>query len=283
MSSLDEYQTAKIIARDIRMRRQVHRGAFVLVEGETDVLRFKKFFSDKVMFVSTFGKPKMLTVVEQFYEDGFEGVVGLVDSDFDRIEGTIKNHEGLCYSSYHDFDMDLICSNALTRYLDEVADKAKLTKIGGGDSVANIVIDLLSPISALRFANQRHSLRYNLQNIKHDDFCDGYSCDIDRLVDHVSSGRFNTAVHKKFLKEKIVESCCLDHSPLQLTSGHDFCAVLGIALRDKLGSRRIPQTLRGEVETHLRLTYDRADFEVSCVKSFCAKWQLENPSYILLN
>lgn len=264
------------------MRRQTHKGAFVLVEGRSDVLRFKKFFSQDAMFVPCHGKSMLLTVVEQFHEVGFEGLIGLVDSDFDRILETIKSCESLCYSAHHDFDMDVICSGALDRYLNEVADLKKLGSYRDTSVVIKFLMELIHPISSLRYVNQKYSLGYKLDNLSHYNFCDGHSLDLDRLIDDVSQGKFNAINHRAELKRKILEACDVQRSLAQLTSGHDLCAAIGIGLRNRLGSRSVPQTLRTEVEKHLRLTYDRDDFENCVVKTFCENWQKENSKYRLL-
>ena len=115
---IDEYD----IAEEVRLERCVHKGSFLLVEGDTDIKRFGKFIdSERCSFVNCHGKQKLIGAIKIIYDRGFSGVLGLADADFDRINNCLCEHEGVIYSSTHDFDLDWAAPAAIKTYLTAVS------------------------------------------------------------------------------------------------------------------------------------------------------------------
>ena len=113
-AGMDEYD----IVQEIRFERQVHKGSFLLLEGQDDLRRFTRFIDEKLCStVNCFGRPNLIEAIKLLYEDGFLGALGLADADFDRLTGDLETHEGIIYSDSHDFDMDWACEQTLHRYL----------------------------------------------------------------------------------------------------------------------------------------------------------------------
>jgi len=256
------------------MERQKHKGSFLLVEGSSDIKRLSGCVDESVCsYVNCAGKDNVVGAVELLYDDGILGVVGLIDADFDRIVGATVAQEGVVVSDGHDFDLDAALTPAIERYCGEVCDKAKLDASGGVHAVVQDLLAGLKPLSCLRLANQKYGLRYSLSDLRHDEFFDGSRIDIDRLVDHVSAGRFNTAEARARIR-KLIDTLANEELDLvQLTCGHDFCAALGIALRSRLGSRRPTQTWRTEIEMHLRLAYSLLDMAMTKAHKILREWE----------
>ena len=220
-----------------------------------------------------------MDTVFQLYEDGFPGVLGLIDADFDRITGKVVEHEGICISEYHDYDMDMVLSTALDKYLAEVAEKKIVELAAGVDRIRETIMNSIMPLSTLRYLNEINQLGYDLKKIAHQDFYDGKICDIDKMVDSVSFGKFQAAATREASKSQIVKTVGKDLPLNQVTSGHDFCAALGIALRSEIGNRRDQQTWRSEIELHLRLAYSVEEFQTSYLFQSIKSWEKENPPY----
>lgn len=267
------------------MERQIHKGSFILVEGETDELRIGKFIDKcSCSIIIAFGKSNIIQAIELLLDDGIPGCLGMMDADFDRVSGALPDDEGIILSQHHDFDLDVICSPALTRYLKEVADEAKLKAFGGSDGVLKYVAESIRALSAARWANQREKLKYRLKDMNVANFYDDAAINKAALIDEIFAGRNPSAEARDKLSALIDKYAKLNVDILQITCGHDFCAALGIALRNQLGSRLGPQSWRSEVELHLRLTYDRADFENSPTFAAIKSWEAENEPYqVLLN
>ncbi|UYO55693.1 DUF4435 domain-containing protein [Rhodopseudomonas palustris] len=269
------------IAQEIRQERQVHKGSFLLLEGERDIKRFGKFVDDdRCSIQNCFGRANLLKAIELLYEDGFLGVLGLADADFDRLDSCLVSHEGVIYSEAHDFDLDIARSDALQRYLLEVADQKKCEAVGDVDSICLNVMQACKPLSVLRYLNCIQSLGYKLSKIRHGEFSGCCSIDLDKLVDCVSQGKLSR--NKDTLKLLVAKHIQVDYDLFQLTNGHDFFALLGIFLRSQLGSRLDPQSWGSEVEIHLRLAFSEIDFVESSLFKDIIAWEVENKPYKIL-
>jgi hypothetical protein len=278
-AGMDEFD----IVQEIRFERQVHKGSFLLLEGPEDLLRFTRFTDEKLCStVNCFGRSNLINAIKLLYEDGFAGALGLADADFDRLTGQIEVHEGLIYSDTHDFDLDWVCQRTLHRYLQEVGDPGKCVAAGNAPGVIVLLLAATKPLSVLRYVNHHQNLRYRLSGVRHIEIVDNGVVEVDLLVKHVSQGAFGSKQNKQRLKQLIQGHLNSPYDPLQLTNGHDFLAMLGIALRDKLGKRLLPQTWQSEVQIHFRLAYSEEDFMRSGVFKAIVKWQENNTPYIIL-
>jgi hypothetical protein len=274
MQSIARHIDPPMIAAQIRMERQTHRGSFLLVEGSTDAKRIDKFV-DKVecSIVNCYGKSNVVETIELMQDIGLEDSLGLVDADFDRLNPSFTTDEGVVVSRFHDFDLDNALTGVIDRYLMEVAEEAKLAAQGGPRPCVERLMHSIKALSILRYANELRRLRYNLKRLSLEDFFDGETLDIDRMIDVVSVGAFGSREHKGDLRRHINDLMELDLDVLQLTNGHDFLAALGIALREQIGSRRIPQTWRSEVEMHLRFGLTAEDFATTAAYTEICEWE----------
>lgn len=282
MKSISKFVDGATLAAEVRMERQSHKGAFLLVEGATDARRLMQVVDEALCsFVVCFGKKNVIEAIESLYEDGHPGIVGAVDADFSRLDGSVSQHEGIIVSSLHDFDLEMVLTDVLRRYLGETCDDAKLQAWGGHSGIAPRLMLALRPLSILRFVNQKYRLRYSLTNVRHDEFFDGQDIDQDAMINSVSNGRLASNESNERLRSLMLAHQAVPGDLEQITSGHDFCAALGIALRHRLGSRREAQTWRSEVEMHLRLAFSIDDMATTKTYGAMKCWEEANPGYAL--
>lgn len=276
--SMDEYD----IAQEIRIERQIHKGSFLLLEGVKDIRRFSKFTDPGgCSTVNCYGRENLVGAIELLYEDGFLGCLGLADADFDRVLEQLKGHEGLIYSDTHDFDLDSACEEALTRYLAEVGDQKKCGEAGGTMEIAKSLMVDLKPLSALRFLNVKRNLGYSLTDVNHVQVCKNGRVNLGQLIEHVSTGQFANEARKTQLRNLITPMLAVEVDYAQFTNGHDFFALLGICLRDRLGGRLPPQSWGDEVEMHFRLAFSDDDFSRTGTFKAIRLWENENAPFVI--
>lgn len=283
MISISSIMDAHDIAQEIRLERQVHKGSFLLLEGLTDIKRFKKFIEqDDCSLVNCFGKKNLIGAIELLYDDGFPGALGLVDADFDRITNKLIDHEGIIFSNYHDFDLDWACCGIIDFYLEEVGDQAKCLDHGGGEEITEAIKNGLKPLSVLRFLNEHQSFGYNLKNLNHVDFFKNFQIDIDSLVGAVFVGQSSNLTEENRIKNLVNAHSKNNFDLNQLTNGHDFNSALGIVLRTDLGGRRPPQSWGNEVGIHFRLIFSDKQLLASELFKKISLWENENKPYLIL-
>lgn len=277
---MDEYD----IAQEVRFERQVHKGSILLLEGPTDVKRFAEFLDDfECSIANCYGRGKAGKAIRLLSEDGFLGVLAVLDCDFDRILKRLVEHENIVYSDLHDYDIEWITDDVFRRYLFQVGDSAKCSAMGGHQQILQKVLKGIKPLSILKLLNANGNIRFKLSMLKMEDFSDGFSVDIDKLVDGVFEGRTADANAKADLRQKIERLVPRNFDLLQISNGHDVMTAIGLALRGGIGSRSIPQTWGSEIELHLRLTFTDAEFMKASIYNGIIEWEYLNNPYRVIH
>src|SRR5882724_13409015 len=108
------------------------------------------------MFIGEcYGRKNAVEAIKLLYEDGFAGVLGIVDADFGRVDDSLEQHEGLLYSEAHDFDLDWARPKVVERYFAQVADPEKRKPHGSANDLIDKILEGLKPVSVARFLNHR--------------------------------------------------------------------------------------------------------------------------------
>ena len=78
------------------MKRSDHQGSFLIVEGRDDRLFFQRFIEVGSCVIQVArNKQTVCEVIRILEANQFSGVVGVIDADFDRIEGSDWQSENL--------------------------------------------------------------------------------------------------------------------------------------------------------------------------------------------
>lgn len=276
---MDEYD----IAQEIRFERAVHKGSFLLVEGDTDVKRFGVYIDERACsIVNCYGKANALGATKILYDEGILGALALIDADFDRLVGGVEAHEGIIYSETHDFDLDWVRAHTVQKYLAEVGDAERISFHGGASEIIGKILIGLKPVSVARFLQRSGRIRYKLSNVDISSCFEAFSVSVERYVDLIiqtNGGR----VERGPLISQINAISRGDFDLQQITNGHDFHCALGASLRNELGARRDVHTWGSEVEIHLRLCFSDKDFVSSYVYGQIRSWQNENLPFQILS
>ena len=160
-----------VIAANVQFIRQVHKGAILILEGQTDDKALAKFVNKKLCHVEiSFGKRNAIKALRLLKKRGVPGVVALVDADFDRIDKVVNDLDNLNVTDYHDMDMTLFLSSALEHVLGEKANGAKLKQNckGSVDTLVEMVLSSAEELSCCRYVSRKRRLMLNFNNLKFD-------------------------------------------------------------------------------------------------------------------
>lgn len=280
---MQKYLDGWDVAAHIRFVRQKHKGAILIVEGETDDKLLSNFVDEGLCSIEiAFGKPNVLECLGLLEDDGFLGVVAVVDADFDRIEKVAHSLEGLIYTDLHDLDMTVIFSPAGERYIKEKSVKERLSAVGL-QKILHDVKECATQIAYCRLANHRNQLMLNFKKLDFQFVSDKLSLDRESMLECIIKNSHAPGCDIKALDRiysKIVEEA---HDPLQLCNGHDVAAILGIALRKLLADRPKQQTWSSEVSSDIRLAFGENEFNKTRLYEKLLDWERANKKYSLFS
>jgi len=278
-----EHIDAHYVAAQIRLVRQTHKGAILLLEGDTDNRVFEKFIDPNTCEIEIgFGKKNVLGALDLLEEDGFSGLVAVVDADFDRIQGVTYQLENLCVTDAHDLDLTIFASTAFDKYLNEYSDRNSYETTFGSNAgrVRERLILASLPIAQCRLASEAGGLRLYFQDFQLDRYVnhDTLAIDFERLASDLIARSKTTCTEAQLKRLVTIESTKL-HDHYQLARGHDVAALLGIALRKLLATRRTLQTWATEIESGLRLAFGWDDLLGTNLYRCLVNWESSNPKY----
>ena len=271
------------IAAEVRLLRQLHKGTILLVEGQTDDRVLDRFVNPAECEIEIgFGKKNVIEALDRLEDEGFPGVVAVVDADFDRVLNIKYGLEGLCVTDHHDLDLVIFASTALDRFVAERADADLFEKELGSkvNLLRDRIIEAALPFSYARLASERRGLNLYFGDFEHENYVDDatLSVDLEAMANDLIA-RSKTTCAKEQLTKFINGEKASPPDKYDVTNGHDVAAILGIALRKWIGNRRKQQTWASEVEAGLRLAFDWEAMAQTRVRACLEGWANDNPPY----
>jgi hypothetical protein len=271
------------VAAQIRLVRQVHKGAILLLEGDRDARVFGRFIDKGFCDIEVgFGKKNVIEALDLLEDEGFQGIAAIIDSDFDRLRETTYRLENLCITDSHDLDLTIFASLALDRYLAEHADDQLFKSQFNSDvnRVRDRILTASLPLAYCRFTSACRAMDLYFKDLRHEQFInvDDLSVDFDTLASNLIS-RSSTTCTTIDLRRYVALEAAKALDPYQLANGHDVAAILGIALRKIIGRRRTIHTWATEVEMGLRLAFDWEALVDTALYQCLRRWESENKPY----
>lgn len=271
------------VAAQIRLVRQVRRGTILLLEGHTDAKLLGRFTNPDTCEIEIgFGKANVIEAIDLLEDEGFQGIVGVVDADFDRLTNVTHSLDNLCVTDVHDLDLMIFLSPSLDRYVAEHGNQERIKKdfLGDLSAIRSKIIDCCLPLSHCRLASSRRKLMLRFNGLKHDELVSQHTLTMDQImliktVTDRSSSTCSPATLLTFMNREAAEQ----HDPHQLVNGHDTAAILGIALRKLIGDRRDVHTWASEIEAGLRLAFDWEAMVSTGLYQCLRAWEGRNPPY----
>lgn len=272
-----EYIQHYDVANEISMRRSVEKEAFVVVEGITDYRLYGKFADEqncKLAIAHSKNNVRM-TVKELVKDRGDSMVSGIVDADYDRINGT-EITLPIFATDTHDLETMIFQSSALEHILWEYGDQEKIRDFEKkqGMDVREALIAACYPIGLLMYISLKNNCELNFRNMDYQDFIEPSTLilDIDRFVTHVySHSRFGKE-KKKTLLRSLRQELNKGHDPWQVCRGHDMVDVLIMGFQHSFGSYNSRSLNHGALQGSLRLAYHREHFQKTRLYRGLDRW-----------
>jgi Protein of unknown function (DUF4435) len=275
-----EFLTDDREANQIRLRRSTFFGTFLLVEGSSDKIFYKRFI-DKIVcqIVVMAGKIRVIGVLAILEKASFDGVLGIVDADFDRLEGSVHESVNLLRTDTHDLETMLIDSPALDKVIAEFGSAEKIAKLNL--DVSTSLVDAGKSIGYLRWVSQCERLNLKFSDLKFSKFINEQTLQINEpaLIQEVKNKSQALSLKTEDLQQRISDEKSKGFNPWQVCCGHDLVEILALGLRKGIGTMSVDVD---SLERSLRLAYEEVYFRKTQLWVNIRQWESNNQPFQVL-
>lgn len=283
---MKNFLTAYDLANNIRMTRSLHKGAFLLVEGSSDMRVYERFVDkDHCMVMPGFGRSKVIQTLEILENDNFKGILAIVDSDFSELDGIKPTSPNLFFTDTHDLETMIIKSKALYKVLDEYASTKELKKID--KPIEEVIVESGLPIGYFRWlcTPKKFNLVLKFKYLPFDNFLDRKTLevDIEKLIKEVKINSENFPFDERLIKREIKTLISNNnYDPWKVCSGHDLVEILTIGLKYTFGNKRAKELTPEIVSGILRISYEYEHFQETLLYISITNWEKDNLNFKVL-
>lgn len=292
--ALEEHITPQRIASSIMLNAQSY-DSFMIVEGKTDYSLFKKFIRKKSTKIEiAFGHEKVVEVIHELRKRGFNGAIGIIDSDFCQLDDNMIEDDDIVHTDYHDIEIMVINSESFDIVLDNYVQKNKLkTHYETLNSFRQHLFAITKHLGYLKWLNKTNGLglvfKPTLPEGKPLDYSKFISIDSllflgnEALIDSVLNycvGKVKIGITKADLKkqlERFIKECDLNH----LCNGHDIMHVISLSLRKNISNLNASAIKANQLSKEMILAYEARYFINTSLYRDIKSWEKNRKLAIL--
>lgn len=276
------FKSPESLAAEVKMIRTDYRGAFLVLEGLDDVRFWSSPDRAGCEYIDAGGKTNVTGSIRLLDNDRFKGVLGLVDDDYDSLEGVELESENVIATNVHDLECLLCRSRALDSVLSEFGDRSKIDqfeRVEGIDVRTGILRRSLI-FGQLRWASVRFDLDICQDAIIVPRFLDRdrWSIDTNGLLRAVIKP--NSKHDENFVRQCIGQLPSVD--PWRVVRGHDAIAVMRLGFQNILGSVG-PNVGYDDIARVLRVGMSLQELKTTSVWTEIREWEDRNIPYTILS
>jgi len=274
-------------ANQIRLRRSTYIGTFLLVEGSSDKTFYKRFVDQlDCELVETSGKPsskqRAIEIFKILEQSNFQGVLAIVDADFDRLENLLYTSPNLLRTDSHDLETMLINSPAFNKVLAEFGSEEKIGKFNR--DVKLVLLENGMSVGYLLWISKCEALNLTFDGITFSKFIDEQTLQIDelKLIQEIKNKSQAYSLKDEDLRQQLNSRKSNNHDPWQICCGHHLVEILSFGLRRVFGSNKAADVEPNSLERSLRLAYEEIYFRQTQLYLDIRKWESNNQPFKVL-
>lgn len=243
---------------------------FILVEGDSDIRLFRKFFNLEYCKVELVpgGNKKLEEGVEELLKI-YNLIIGIRDADFLNLSENPYTKTNMFLTDQHDIEMCMISEdNIFETIIIEFTDIPILENI----LVRNNILKLIEQISLLKWLNEIENLEIKFEGTGFQDLITFQNNTIDfnqyfsRLISKSPNAKI---IDIEVIKTKIEDLKAKNPNPFQLCNGHDFIKALSQFLREKGKTKNLNDDL---ISSIFRINYSNDLFSKTVLYSKTKEW-----------
>ncbi|MEH2281132.1 MAG: DUF4435 domain-containing protein [Nostoc sp.] len=288
-----EFLTVNRVANKIRQLRETYSGTFLLVEGSSDKVFYERFVDKLACHLEiTAGKPsskqcaiEILAILET---SNFQGILAIVDADFDHLQNTPVKNPNLLRTDTHDLETMLINSLAFDKVIALFGSEDKIIKFGR--DLRSALLESCMSVGYLVWVSQSDGLNLKFDGIEFSKFVDSQTLKINelKLITEVINKSQAYSLTNEDIQKRLTNKKSSSHDPWQVCRGHDLVEILSIGLRKAIGSNTAidvkpnSDESKNTLEGILLLAYEEIYFYETQLYSEIRLWETNNPPFKVL-
>lgn len=294
---MESYLSPNRIANAI-LQKAAFKGSYLIVEGNNDYSLYKKFTNEEYCKVEiAFGNQNVIDVIEELTKRGFYEAVGIIDSDFRKLDNETLKTKDVFITDEHDLEMMIFNSEAFETIISHYCIQSKVEsfrKENENKELREIFLQLALPLGYLKWANKKHNFGLVFKPSKPD----GNPLSISDFIppntlkftsyENMTQTVINYTVNKsdiKVTKEEAINKAkkLIDksHSLLDVCNGHDIMHIISLSLRKKISNMNSNTIKPEQLEKEFIFAFDSRHFEQTNLYKELKKWESKKKKQIL--
>lgn len=272
-------------ANQISMSRSLFKGSFLLVEGNTDEKLFNKFTHEYDCRVKGIeGKDIAIEVLKALEKRKINGVLLIVDADFDHLEKKKPFSNNMFYTDTHDIETMIMLTRAFEHFLSEFTDKKKLDSYlkKKSKNLREVLTEACISIGYVRWVSIRKRWALKFRNLDFAKFVNIKKIELNfiQFISELIKNSPGNKVPQSIIVKEAKKLNSISQNPWMICCGHDLTSILLLGLKHIFGYNTGKLT-RIKLEAMLRLSYEFRFFQNTKIYQNLRSWEKKNSPYII--
>lgn len=276
-----ESQIADEIANLIRMTRSQYSGTIIIVEGGPDLSIYGRLVNrDYCISTPAKNKDNVIQALRILETDDVKGILGIIDSDFSKVDGQCLDNLNLLTTDTHDLESMIFSSNALDKIVAEYGDHDRITNYS---EIREILLKNALPVGLVRWLSLPHkkNLCIDFKEIEFSKFIDRatFSVIIETMLQQLNRSQNLRHFDEKALHKDINILISKKFDMWQICCGHDLVQILAFGLSELIGNEKGHGITIKSLDGILRVAYEEAHFRTTHLYRKMISWEVRNTPY----
>ncbi len=274
-----EFLNEHTVANSIRQARELLSSTFLIVEGDIDSRVYKNFFANNDCQTQVaHNKENAIKALKILQGENFQGLLAIVDADFDILENMNYANHSLFLTDFHDLECMILESPAFDKVLSEFGSEGKIVELKKNNIIRDVFFEISAFIGYLRWISLSDALNLTFEGLDFGKFIkkDSLVFDLGLLVNAVKNKSQRPDINSTILIEKINALTEHNHDKRQVSCGKDLVEILAIGLQKVLGTNNSNKVTSEIIARDLRLAYEFEFFVSTELYQNVKMWEEQN-------
>lgn len=236
----DDLRQADRLADRIRLHRQLDPRPTVVVEGTTDERFVDRVIPREASLFSAGTRDEVIRAARDISAVGLDRVACVLDRDFDDALAAAESDATLPLVPYDDADLEAMLwwTPILEDIVAEVGSREKLIRFGGIDTLRETSLATVQPLQRLRRASALHQwgLAFDRLDLRRRINAKTLTLGTQSLCDALWHADLGIGKNDLYEAASDFPEAVCPTTGRQLVRGRDAIAVVGVALRRRVGN-----------------------------------------------